>query len=304
MAKYMSSERIYFALKTGLEILRDMGGRARGTEVLAQIPKRITLTADELSLNESGHPRWETNVRFYSTEPVKAGWLLKSKGYWQLTEDGNRALDRHDVKAFAREANSSYKKWLSEQTETAAEIEEAGSTSSAQLAAETPNAIAASALERAQEDSRIGIDQRIRSLLPYQFQDLVEQLLTGMGYHAKFNAPPGKDGGVDLIAYSDPLGSRPPRIIVQVKHKPDTAAPVKDIRELEGVLRREGDIGLFVSSGGFTPDALREVRSAKVHIEAMDLDDLVDHWIKHYATIPEEGKALLPLTPVYFIVPD
>jgi hypothetical protein len=34
---------------------------------------------------------------------------------------------------------------------------------------------------------------------------------------------------------------------------------VKEVRELEGLLRKEGDIGLIVSSGGFTPDAEKEM---------------------------------------------
>jgi len=38
-----------------------------------------------------------------------------------------------------------------------------------------------------------------------------------MGYHVAWVAPPGPDGGVDVIAQSDPLGINGPRIKVQVK---------------------------------------------------------------------------------------
>jgi len=38
-----------------------------------------------------------------------------------------------------------------------------------------------------------------------------------MGYHTPFIAPKGRDGGIDVEAYSDPLGTVAPRIIVQVK---------------------------------------------------------------------------------------
>jgi predicted Mrr-cat superfamily restriction endonuclease len=39
--------------------------------------------------------------------------------------------------------------------------------------------------------------------------------------------------------------------MVQVKHR-DQKVAAKDVRELEGLLRKEGDIGLIVSSAGFT----------------------------------------------------
>jgi predicted Mrr-cat superfamily restriction endonuclease len=38
-----------------------------------------------------------------------------------------------------------------------------------------------------------------------------------MGYHTPFISPKGKDGGIDIIAYQDPLGLKTPRIKVQVK---------------------------------------------------------------------------------------
>ena len=38
-----------------------------------------------------------------------------------------------------------------------------------------------------------------------------------MGYYPSWVSPPGPDGGLDIVAYPDPLGKRPPRIKVQVK---------------------------------------------------------------------------------------
>jgi restriction system protein len=52
---------------------------------------------------------------------------------------------------------------------------------------------------------------------PYDTQDLVAGLLKALGYHIEWVSPPGKDGGIDIIAHIDPLGTRPPRIKVQVK---------------------------------------------------------------------------------------
>ena len=123
-----------------------------------------------------------------------------------------------------------------------------------------------------------------------------------MGYYISFVAPPGPDGGIDVIAYKDPLGTEAPRLKTQVKHR-DQKVDVKEVRELEALLRKDGDVGLIVSSGGFTKDALRELRSSTKHIEAMDLDRLVSLWQQHYEHISESGKTLLPLVKVYFLAP-
>ena len=132
--------------------------------------------------------------------------------------------------------------------------------------------------ERALEDApRMEIDQHIANLGPYDFQKLVAELLVGMGYHVPYVAPPGPDGGVDILAYRDPLGTLAPRIKVQVRHR-EQKVSAKDVRELEGLLRRRGDIGLIVSSGGFTSEAVRELRSSGKHIETMDLNRLVSLW--------------------------
>ena len=53
-----------------------------------------------------------------------------------------------------------------------------------------------------------------------------------MGYHVPFVAPPGRDGGVDVIAYKDPLGTVAPRIKAQIKHREEKVT-VREVRELE-----------------------------------------------------------------------
>ncbi len=59
-----------------------------------------------------------------------------------------------------------------------------------------------------ESDAREGIRQFIASKSPYEFQDMVAALLRAMDYHTPFIAPKGKDGGIDIIAYLDPLGAK------------------------------------------------------------------------------------------------
>jgi restriction system protein len=86
------------------------------------------------------------------------------------------------------------------------------------------------------------------------------------------------------------------------KHR-DNKVSVKEVRELEGFLRRTGDIGLIVSSGGFSNEVEREIRASTKHIELMDLDRLIELWQQHYDNVREPGKALLPLVQLFILAP-
>jgi restriction system protein len=96
---------------------------------------------------------------------------------------------------------------------------------------------------------------------PYDFQHLVAGLLTAMAYHVSWVSPPGKDGGVDILAWPDPLGTRLPRIKVQVKRQ-QTAVNVDGLRSFMA-LPGDEDVGLFVCTGGFTKDAESEARARR-----------------------------------------
>jgi restriction system protein len=131
---------------------------------------------------------------------------------------------------------------------------------------------------------------------------MVAGLLRGMGYHVAWIAPPGPDRGVDGIAHGDPLGVGSPRIKVQVKRSGDRMT-VRDLRSFLAVLA-EGDVGLFVASGGFTKDTEDEARNQeKRRIMLLDLRRFCDLWVEHYEEIPEVQRRLLPLRPVYFLTP-
>jgi len=135
---------------------------------------------------------------------------------------------------------------------------------------------------------------------PYEFQDLAAALLRGMGYFTPFVAPPGKDGGVDIIAYRDPLGTVTPRMKVQVKHR-NASANVQELRQLMGLLTKDGDVGVFISTGGFTSDALSTARASHVHMELIDQSRFLALWQQFYPKLNDEDKVRLPLHPVYFL---
>ena len=159
-------------------------------------------------------------------------------------------------------------------------------------------------LETAQSEARSEIEEYVWKLGPYDFQELVAALLRGMGYTTRYIARPGADGGTDILAYPDPIGARTPHLRVQIKHRSKEKATREEIAALRGIIRQDREIGLFVSSLGFTSNAVSEARNGAVHIELMVLDELLDSWVAHYDRLSEEDRGLLRLRPVYFLAPS
>lgn len=140
------------------------------------------------------------------------------------------------------------------------------------------------------------IQQKIAFLDGHETQDLFAGILQAMGYYTQVAAE-GADGGIDIIASRDPLAVEPPIIKVQVKARPSSKSKAPDLRQLTGVLR-EGERGIFVSTGGFTKDALAESATGKVQL--VDIDRLQDLLVEYYDRLDQDTKSLVPLRRLYF----
>jgi len=143
------------------------------------------------------------------------------------------------------------------------------------------------------------IKDKIVALNPEEMEELVASILRAMKYKAKVS-PKGPDRGVDVIASPDGLGLTQPRIKAEVKHRTGSmGAP--DIRGFIGALR-EGDSGLYVSTGGFTRESRYEADRSTFPLTLVDLDDLADLIVSHYDNFDLDGRALIPLVRIYWPV--
>jgi restriction system protein len=272
------------------EILMRIPDGIPASEALDMLSKEMQLTEFE----KSYYPlrpdirRFEKIVRFSTISPVKAGWMQKRNGYWIITDEGKLAYSKYtDPAEFMRKAAKLYQQWKKEQPEEESEDND-----------ETPGPSAT--LEKYNEIAWSEIQEYIGKMNPYDFQDLVAGLLRGMGYHVSWVSPPGADKGVDIIAHQDPLGVQGGRIKVQVKRRLDKIN-VGEIRSFMALLG-EDDIGIFVTTNGFTSDAESEARGQeKRRLMLLDSRRLFDLWVEHYNDISEESKRLLPLRPVHFL---
>jgi len=273
----------------GLSILRDSGKELPMRDLMEKVEKKVDLDkwAKE-RYEKTGYVRWESIFHFFSIDCVKAGYLIKKKGVWYLTPEGEEAL-KLAPEVLLEKATMAYRKWRAENPVTREEDEEPD-----EQVVEVPS------YDDIEQKAIEGLQQYINAKNPYEFQELVAALLRGMGYYTPFVAPKGKDGGVDVMAYRDPLGTQSPRIQVQIKHK-ESSASVQEVRQLMGLLQKEGDVGIFVSTSGFTPDARMAARGSHVHVELIDLNRFISLWQEFYEKLKDEDKSLLPLRPIFFI---
>jgi len=285
-------------IQTLFQILAKEPEGLQAKDAIERVEEAMELTAFEKSVfpKNPDSVRFPKILRFSTINSVKAGWLRKKGGTWSLTDEGRAALHSFaDPEALFRESRLLYKQWKASQPEDASteEIE-------SQTTEQEEDLLAATTLEEADEAARQAILDYLASMNPYIFQDLVGKLLEGMSYHVVWIAPKGKDGGLDLIAQSDPLGTRGPRIKGQVKRRPDSKTTEEELRSFLSLVE-SADVGVYISLGGFTSDAEASARRSSRRITLIDGGGLVDLWVLHYHKVDDEGRQLLPIKPVHFL---
>lgn len=87
-----------FALPV-LSILADLGGAARKADVLDGIERSYLhlLTEGDWEISTRGDVRWRVNAGNVRSHLIERGWLHDGvdKGLWEISEEGQRELDRH-----------------------------------------------------------------------------------------------------------------------------------------------------------------------------------------------------------------
>ncbi|MEM6501764.1 MAG: restriction endonuclease [Cyanobacteria bacterium P01_C01_bin.89] len=290
-------KRIGELLRVVFQILKESEDPIQASQVINRVIERVEVTNYETGSYPSGGRRIDKMIRFATVDCVKAGWILKEKGKWSLTDIGQTAYEKYtDPFTFYSEAVRLYQAWKKRRQSLESDSpEEIDNLDDDEIAIN---------FEQAQELADTEIRQYLQVLDPYEFQGLVASLLRSMGYFVSWISPPGKDGGVDILAHSDPLGTETPRIKVQVKRYGEankiSVEPVRSFMALLG----DDDVGIFVTTSSFTKAALDEARlQEKRKITLVDLDRFIDLWIENYGRLSDKARRQFPLQPIYFLSP-
>lgn len=133
----------------------------------------------------------------------------------------------------------------------------------------------------------------------HPFAKFVAHVLETMGYHTRV-APPGPDGGVDIIAHRDELGFEPPIIKVQVKSTQGTVGQ-PEVTQLRGTLAPH-EFGLLVTLGSFAPK-MKQLGLGHSQLRLIDGQEFVDLVLQQYEALDPGYKGLIPLKRVYIPQP-
>lgn len=287
-----------FLRRTFALLIAEPDGRA-AAPLIAEVAAASSLTEWELGQYPSGGQRFEKVLRFATVDCAKAGWLQKSKGVWRITEAGQQAYAKFkDPEAFYTEACRLYASWKRDRDAvtgpaTAQQIEDEIEVGAEKLSV---------TFDEAEEQAWAQIERFLQTSDPFEFQETVAALLTAMDYHVSWVSPPGKDGGVDIIAYTDPLGAQGPRIKVQVK-RTQTKISSDSLRAFLATIN-QGDVGIYVCLAGFTKDAEDYARNQETRrVTLIDARAFVNLWVDHFDELTEEAHQRLPLIPIYFLAP-
>jgi restriction system protein len=286
-------------LRKLFEILQKHPEGLTARDALKQLAAAVEMTPHEKGLYPAGGRRFETIVRYGTIDCVKAGWLVKQNGVWIVTDEGVSAYKKlADPEIFYKRAVQLYREWKASKQGVS---KDATTDSSEEADAEKAASIT---YEEAQDLAWNEIDQALAGMNPYEFQQLVADLIVAMGYFVSWVSPRGKDGGVDIIAHPDALGMSLPRIKVQVKKRISEKVDVEVLRSFLAIIG-DNDAGIFVSIAGFTGDAATLARSQENRtITLIDARQLVGLWIKFYDKLDSKARARLQLTPIYFLTPE
>jgi len=219
---------------------------------------------------------------------------VKHDGTWTVTDEGLKALDQHtDPAAFFKQARHLYLAWK-KANKVAASSDEADDEATEE---EIDSAVS---LEDDEDAARTEILDYIAKMPPYDFQACCAELIRGLGHEVAWISPPGPDGGLDFVAFADPIGASGRRIKGQVKRQ-QSKQDVNDVGAFLSKLKGD-DVGVFIALGGFTKNAEMDARADERRLSMLDGADFVRLWIEHYERLNEEARELLRLRPIWRLV--
>lgn len=285
--------------------LLQRNGPMPAANLISELQGNSLITAELRGTYSDGTPKWLTTLRFQSIRFTRAGLLRKERRIWSLTEEGKQQLEKRGDNDVIRLAFEKYAEWNRAQQH---ELPSDAKSSADNIKPEDASGDDDIGRQGQESRARDGIMGFIQKMDPYEFQNLVAALLRAMGYFvSSVSVEKGGDGGVDIVAYDNPIGASGARLKVQVKHYKDSSVSPKDLRELHGLLT-EGETGVFVCTSAFSPKGREFARTAQKHLRLIDGDEFIRLWIEFHPKMRDEDKKRLPLYAVHFLdeetIPD
>lgn len=228
-----------------IDAIKQLGGSANTEEIYDKIVENLKLSDSliEVINGKTGQSELQYNLAWVRTILKNKGVLMKGgKGIWILTE--NTPAEIVDLK------NTKFKKI--EEQDAEEEVREA------------------------EKWKKRVIEIITEKLSPSSFERLIQRVLREKGFTQVEITGKTGNGGIDGKGIAKINGILSFHIIFQCKRYKGKV-PASDIRDFRGAMVGRTDKGLFITTGTFTRDAIREAnRDGAPAIDLMDGDKIAE----------------------------
>lgn len=243
-----------------LEVLQHLGGSGTVSELNERVIATLRLTEEASSKiyepDSSGQARIKTNLSWARSYLKKVGLIENSRrAVWSLSS-AYKAGQIIDAEGIARTVRG-FRERNSNQYPTQ-EVE----PDEMELA------------EEKSEDWKEQLRQTLLNLEPDAFERLVMRLLRESGFVQVEVTGRSGDGGIDGKGIAKLQGILSFHVVFQCKRYKDSISS-SAIRDFRGAMIGRADKGLFITTGAFTNEALKEAtRAGAPPIDLVDGEDL------------------------------
>ena len=239
--------------------LRDLGGSGSIDEIYERVVQNLKLPEDVLSVLHDPEASNQTEVYYRlawaRTYLKKYGVLANSsRGVWSLAKPDLTTVDPKDVIKVSRDTDKKQK----------------------QAKADPKNLPEAEAPDEAQTWRAKLFHILTKQIDPSSFERLIQRLLRESGFVQVEVTGRTGDGGIDGKGIARIHGFMSFHVVFQCKRYQGVVS-ASHIRDFRGAMVGRADKGLFITTGTFSRDALKEAtRDGAPPIDLVDGDQLAD----------------------------
>lgn len=245
-----------------IQVLRELGGSATIDELDARVTERLRLSDDQTELLHDPEKGSQTEIEYrlaWARTYLKKYGVIEnsSRGVWALTTEGREIaqVDTQIVRRFVAE-QAKKKPTILVPLNDIPESDEAD-------AVQTNN----------WREELIDILQHMH---PAAFERLAQRILREAGFTQVEVTGRSGDGGIDGKGIMRLGGILSFHVIFQCKRYQGSVT-TNHIRDFRGAMVGRSDKGLFITTGNYTKDAMREAtRDGAPAIDLMDGDQLIE----------------------------
>ena len=248
-----------------LQAVRELGGSGSTDEIYQRVAENLKLPEDVLSVSHDPETSNQTEVQYrlaWARTYLKKFGFLESpqRGLWSLAKKAETisAVDTKEVQRFVRELDRKEK----------AAKPSVKQANGAEAESEKPEEAKA---WRSKLHSIL-----TKALSPAAFERLIQRVLRESGFIQVEVTGRSGDGGIDGKGIARIHGFMSFHVVFQCKRWQGVVGSA-EIRDFRGAMVGRADKGLFITTGSFSRDALKEaVRDGAPPIDLIDGDQLAE----------------------------